>query len=115
VDAKRFLKYVADIGRLARAVIEQEIASRAEEHTRESIEKEVESWGVEIVTEEEMVYFILDDDFGLPEGYEWTEPAVYETGTQMELTCVGDKMRTFLMPDGTLRYEEFDQEDDDES
>lgn len=73
------IRDLRDLARLARAQIEVTAEAHNSGRTRRSsLLEEIESWGLETFhDDEEAISFILDDDFGLPEGFEWTEPAVY--------------------------------------
>lgn len=118
---KSILKGVVGIFALGIELLEQKAAAKRIEYDRKSLVDEVRAFRIDpefrikpdSMTEEESgVFFIMDDDFGLPEGFEWTEPPVYE----VEITRPGDKKRTFIMPDGTVRQEELaDEEDDDDN
>lgn len=76
---RNFIRDVRDVGRMAMAQIEVASAAHKSQAThRLAIKEEIESWGIETFDDEyEAVAFVLDDNYGLPEGFEWTEPAVY--------------------------------------
>lgn len=56
------------------------------------------------------VSFVIDDDWGLPDGYEWAEPAQYEP-SPIEISNTYDGTRMILNPDGTLAYLEVDTDE----
>ena len=79
----RMFRDVRDIARLAMAQIEVAAAAHAAKTTeRKTMEDEIASWGLDVLTEDEAVSFILDDDYGLPEGFEWIEDAEYTEGDE---------------------------------
>lgn len=85
-----------DLVRMARALIEQR---RARKERREN--------PLYVVMPE--VAFVIDDDWGLPDGYEWAEPAEYEPGP-LDITRFGDTEVRLLHPDGTITYEPMEED-----
>lgn len=80
---KILVNIIRDIRDIVRMTMAQmEVAAEAHrngttEHS--AIRREIESWGLDVFEDEDEAaeWIILDSDQGLPEGWEWDEPAEY--------------------------------------